>query len=129
MKIAGFSSSRRLFCSAFAAVCGTHGDRVDAAGHGDLRLAGSDLVGSDRDRLQAGRTEPVDSHAPGRNREFREHHRKAGEISVLLTGMTGRAYDHILHFIGRDTRISFQQGIDEVRQHVIGPRQVEAASE
>ena len=106
-----------------------HGDGIHPAGHRHLGVAGSDLVGGDGDGLQAGGAETVDREARRGDGQARQHHRQPRQVAVLLAGVVGGADDDVFHFVRGDVRIPIQERVNEMRQHVIGSRQVEAAAE
>ena len=110
-------------------LAGTHGNRVDAAGDGHLGVTQGDLVRRDGDGLQAGRAEPVDGQARRGDRESGKYDREARQVAVLLARVAGRADHDVFHLVRRHVRVPVEQRVDEMRQHVIGPRQVEAAAE
>ena len=67
--------------------------RFDAAGDGELDLAGADRARGGADRLHARGAQPVERRARHAVRQAGEQQRHARDVAVVLAGLVGAAVD------------------------------------
>ena len=102
-------------------------DRLDAARNDDVAAARSDLVGGNRNSLQARGTETIEGHAGGAGAQTREHRDVATDV-VALRAFVGAGTDDAILDTGRVDVIALKQRVDAMSRHVIRAGLVELAA-
>ena len=107
----------------------TSGARVielDAAGDGEVDLAGADRARRCADRVEAGRAKPVDGDAGNAVRQPGEQQRHPRDIAVVLAGLVGAAEIDLVDLREIDFRIARDQRLDRLRREIVGTHPGEA---
>ena len=102
-------------------------DGLHATGNNDVAAARSDLVGGNGNRLQARRTETVESHARRTGAQLREHRHVTPDV-IALGAFVGAGTDDAVFYRRRVDTVAGQQRIDTMGRHVIGTGLVELAA-
>ena len=110
----------RVLLSLRTLLASAHGDGVHAAGHGDFRLPAGDLRGRDGDGLEARGAETVDGLGRGGHRQLGKDDAQARDVAALLTLVVRCAHDHIFDLCGVEGRVTLENRINAVREHVVG---------
>ena len=72
--------------------------------------------------------ESVDRRCGRRDRQPGQYDSQACHVAALLPDLIRHADCDVLDLIGRDFRISLEQRVDDVRNHVVRPREIETAA-
>ena len=102
--------------------------RFDAAGDGEVDLAGADRARGVADRIEAGGAEPVHGDAGHMIRQAREQRRHARDIAVVLAGLVGAAEHDLVERGPVDVRIALDQRPDRDRGQIVGAHLGERAA-
>jgi hypothetical protein len=102
--------------------------RFDAAGDGEVDLAGADGAARRADRIEAGGAQAVHGDAGDTVRQAREQQRHPGHVAVVLARLVGAAEIDLVDFGKVDLGIAGDERLDRLRREIVGTHPRKAAA-
>ncbi len=99
---------------------GRAGHALDAAGDGEVDLAGPDGARRRPDRIEARGAEPVQRGARHVFRQAGQQHGHAGHVAVVLAGLVGAAVEHLVELRPVGLVIARHQRLDRQGGEIVG---------
>ncbi len=115
-------------CRAGIVIANDQADAFHAAADGRVRAFADDLVSRHRNRLQAGRTEPIHGDRRGRNRQTGQQRGHAGDVVALHAVRLAAAENDVFDLLRIELRRFAQHILDAMRGQLVRPRHVEGAA-
>ena len=103
--------------------------QFDAAGNGEIDLAGADRAASGADGIEARGTETIEGLAGNRFGHARQQQRHARDVAVVLAGLVGAAEKHLIDLGPVEIGMLRHQRLDRDSGQIVGAHLGERTAE